>query len=101
MQYKKQWKWYVYVIECLNDMYYTGMTWNISNRIEQHCQGQDAAFTRKYGVKKLKYVAEFDDFNEAREAERIMKDYSRKKKETLFNCNIDLIGNSPVIFRTK
>lgn len=89
-QFRKGWKWYVYVIECEDGLYYTGMTWCIENRVDQHLQGYGSRFTRKHGVNKLRYVEEFDNFEETREAEKILKDYSREKKEALFNCEVDL-----------
>jgi len=36
----KRWHWYVYIIECKDGLYYTGLTWNLSNRIEQHKNGK-------------------------------------------------------------
>jgi len=82
----------VYILECQDRFYYTGMTWSISNRINQHIRGFGSKFTRKHGVKKLKFVAEFDDFEEARETERKFKNFSRKKKEGLFNCDVELMN---------
>lgn len=81
----KSWKWYVYIIECLDGFYYTGMTWNIEERMEQHKSGKGSKFTGKHGFKELKYVEEFTDLIQAREREHRLKDFSRKKKEALWS----------------
>jgi len=79
-----KWKWHVYILECEDKLYYTGITWNIENRMLQHQAGKGSKFTAKHGVKRLCYVEEFDDITQARFRERQLKDFSRKKKEALW-----------------
>lgn len=79
------WKWYVYVIECQDRLYYTGLTWNLDRRIEQHRSGQGSAFTRRHGYKRLVYAEEHASFEQARLRERQIKDFSRRKKEALWS----------------
>lgn len=88
----KQWKWYAYIIECLDGFYYTGVTYNLDKRLDQHRIGKGSKFTSKHGFKELKYVEEFDNINEAREREHQLKDFSRKKKEALWNYSSRLTG---------
>lgn len=83
----KVWKWYVYIIECLDGFYYTGITWDIDQRMEQHKSGKGSKFTNNHGFKKLRYVEEFNDLIQAREREHQLKDFSRKKKELLFESS--------------
>ncbi len=66
---KKIWKWYVYILECLDDSYYTGMTWDPSIRFEQHLTGYGGKYSSEHGVKKLVYLEEHEDFELARERE--------------------------------
>lgn len=80
----KPWKWYVYIVECLDGLYYTGMTWNIEERMEQHKSGKGSKFTGKHGFKQLRHVEGFTNILEAREREHQLKDFSRKKKEALW-----------------
>lgn len=80
----KQWKWYVYIIECRDGLYYTGVTWNLEKRMEEHKSGNGSKFTAKHGFKDLKYTGEFTDILEARARERQLKDFSRIKKEALW-----------------
>lgn len=79
-----KWKWYVYIIECLDSLYYTGVTWNLEKRLEQHASGKGSKFTSKHGFKKLKYSEEFENLDQARNREKQLKDFSRKKKESLW-----------------
>ena len=78
-----QWHWYVYIIECLDDSYYVGMTWNVSLRHDQHLSGLGGAYTGKHGVKRIAYYEEHDDFGVARRRERQLKGWRRDKKERL------------------
>ena len=77
-------QWYVYIIECLDGFYYTGMSWNMEIRASQHAQGKGSKFTNKHGFKAVRYVEEFTNIEEARKREVQLKDFSRKKKESLF-----------------
>ncbi len=79
-----KWKWYVYIIECIDGLYYTGITYNLEKRLEQHKSGMGSKFTSRHGFKELKYSEEFDDIFAAREREHQLKDFSRKKKEALW-----------------
>lgn len=81
----KQWKWYVYIVECLDGLYYTGLTWDVEKRIEQHVSGSGGKFTARHGFKRLCYVEEFTDLMQARDREHQLKDFSRKKKEALWS----------------
>lgn len=78
-----KWKWYVYILELANGLYYTGMTWNPNGRFEQHMSGLGSKFTSKYGVRRLVYVEEHEDLETARMREIQIKDFSRKKKREL------------------
>jgi len=80
----KSWKWFVYIIECHDGMYYTGMTYDIDRRMEQHAIGKGSYFTHVHGFKRLCHVEEFSNILEAREREHQLKDFSRKKKEALW-----------------
>jgi putative endonuclease len=79
----KEWHWYVYILETNNGYYYTGRTWNIAVRYEQHLSGQGSKYTAKYGVKKLVYYEVHDSYEIAVRRESEIKDMNRKKKEML------------------
>lgn len=81
---KRSWKWYVYILECFDGLYYTGLTWDIEKRVDQHKSGKGSKFTARHGFKRLCYVEEFSDLIQARQREHQLKDFSRVKKEALF-----------------
>lgn len=80
---KKIWKWYVYIVECLDGTYYTGMTWNYSIREFQHNSGKGSRYTARHGFKAVVYLEEHEDFDIARYREKQIKDWSQKKKRKL------------------
>lgn len=73
---KGNWKWYVYIIECLDGTFYTGMTWNYDIRGEQHRLGKGSEYTKKHGFKKVVYIEEFENLEEARLREKQKKESS-------------------------
>lgn len=81
----KQWRWYVYVIECQDGLYYTGITWDLALRMDQHQSGKGGKFTALHGFSKLRYYEEFTDIESARKREVQVKDCSRNKKEELWS----------------
>jgi len=82
---KTEWHWYVYIIECLDESYYTGMTWNVANRLDQHLSSLGSKYTATHGVKKLVYHEEFNDLEIARAREHQIKKWSRDKKRRLIS----------------
>ena len=81
----EQWKWYVYIIECNDGAYYTGMTWKPDRRWMQHLSGVGSGYTAVHGVKKLAYLEEYEDLDQARRRELQIKDWSREKKQRLID----------------
>lgn len=82
---KKSWRWYVYIIECADDTFYTGMTWSPDIRAEQHKSGFGGKYTALHGFKQMVYVEEHDDLEVARKREIQIKDWNRSKKQKLIS----------------
>lgn len=81
----KKWKWYVYILELKNGLYYTGITWSPSTRFDQHKSGLGSKYTARYGIRKLVYLEEHEDLELARIREVQIKDFNRKKKKALID----------------
>ena len=79
----ESWHWFVYIIECKNGKYYTGCTWDIAQRYEEHLSGLGSRYTSKHGVKRIVYYEEHDDLEGARYRERQIKKWNRAKKKKL------------------
>lgn len=82
---RRKWKWHVYIIECQDGTFYTGCTWSVSQRGEQHISGWGSKYTRKHGFKRIVYVEEHDDLEIARRREKQIKNWSQKKKRKLIS----------------
>ncbi len=77
------WKWYVYIIECIDRSYYTGMTWQPDSRWTQHLSGLGSRYTVEHKPKRLAYLEEYEDLAQARLREKQIKGWTRAKKEKL------------------
>ena len=82
--------YYVYILQCADGSYYTGMTNNVERRMQEHEQGLDPkcyTFARRPLV--LKYTELYKLVNDAIAREKQIKRWSRKKKEALMNERYD------------
>ena len=74
-------KYYVYILECSNHSYYTGVTNNIERRINEHQQGLNLkAFTFNKRPVKLVYVEEFAYIKSAIAFEKTSQRMEHKEK---------------------
>ncbi|HEX7904245.1 MAG TPA: GIY-YIG nuclease family protein [Chitinophagaceae bacterium] len=80
----------VYILVCNDGSYYTGLSNDLEKRVWQHETG---FFTDCYTYKrrpiKLVWHTIVETVEEAFALEKQIKGWSRKKKETLINNNID------------
>ncbi|WKZ61243.1 MAG: GIY-YIG nuclease family protein [Cyclobacteriaceae bacterium] len=82
--------YFVYIVECSDGLYYTGVTNNLDRRIWEHNEGIDPkSFTYNRRPVLLKYYEYFSDINQAISWEKQLKGWSRKKKEALFDRDWD------------
>ena len=95
---KRSW---VYIIECSDGSYYTGCTTNIETRIAQHNLGVIDGYTAKRRPVKLLWSQEFGDIRYAIEAERMLKKWTRAKKEALMKEDFDLLKRLAKSTKTK
>lgn len=74
----------VYIIECADGSYYTGITNDLENRLYEHSSGYcKKAYTYSRRPVKLRYFDVFPDPIQAISFEKQVKGWSRKKKEAL------------------
>lgn len=80
--------YYVYILTNItNKVLYAGITNNIERRIYEHKHKLIEGFTKKYNLKKLVYLEEFNDVNDAIAAEKRIKGWLRIKKIKLIELN--------------
>jgi putative endonuclease len=76
-------KWYVYIVQCSDNSYYTGITTDIDRRIDEHNTGKGAKYTRSRSPVVLEEAIEFPDRSSASKEEYRIKQLSRTNKEIL------------------
>jgi predicted GIY-YIG superfamily endonuclease len=74
---------WVYILHCADNSYYTGHTDNLENRIGEHQTGTHHSFTSHRLPVKHVWSQECASREEALSAERQIKNWSRKKKEAM------------------
>ncbi|GJQ24574.1 MAG TPA: GIY-YIG nuclease family protein [Candidatus Brocadia sapporoensis] len=82
--------YYIYILQCSDGSYYTGVTNNVERRFYEHQEGLiDGCYTHNKRPLKLMYVKEFSDVREAIAREKQVKGWSRKKKEALIRGDFE------------
>tara|TARA_B100001063_G_C16241572_1_gene301014 strand:- start:82 stop:399 length:318 start_codon:yes stop_codon:yes gene_type:complete len=82
--------YYVYILQCADESYYTGITNDLDRRINEHNAGLDSnCYTFKRRPLKLKFSQEFNDVLEAIYFEKKLKGWTRSKKQALINNDFD------------
>ena len=78
-------KWFVYILECRDGTFYTGITTNLERRERQHNDGKGARYTRMRRPVMLLYSERCKNRSEASIREAELKSLSRadKKKAVL------------------
>jgi len=76
--------YYVYILKCADDSYYTGVTNNLERRIIEHQDGLiPNCYTHNRRPITCVYSQHYTDINQAIISEKQIKGWSRKKKEAL------------------
>jgi putative endonuclease len=74
---------YIYILKCSDNSYYTGHTDSLEKRIAAHQSGLIEGYTKDKRPVKLEFRQEFTTREEAIRAEIQIKGWSRKKKEAM------------------
>ena len=75
--------WYVYILRCGDGTLYTGITDDVSARLEAHRSGKGAKYTRGRGPLELVSREELPDHSAALKREHEIKAMTRQEKEKL------------------
>lgn len=80
--------YFVYILRCTDDSYYTGMTNDLERRITQHKSGyRRDCYTFSRRPIELKWFIQCTDPTEAIKIEKQIKGWSKRKKTALINEN--------------
>ncbi len=83
--------YFVYILKCSDESYYTGVTNDLERRVGEHQSGIISGYTSSRLPVKLVYSERFSDVNQAIKSEKQIKGWNRKKKEALIAGNFDLL----------
>ena len=77
--------WIVYILECSDGSFYTGITNNIERRHQQHNEGTASRYTRSRRPVTIRYQEICGTRSQALIRECALRLLSRKEKEALVN----------------
>ncbi|MBN1130053.1 MAG: GIY-YIG nuclease family protein [Chitinispirillaceae bacterium] len=83
--------YFVYIVQCNDGFYYTGVTNDLERRVNEHNSGLIEGFTSKRLPVRLMHQQGFQFIDDAIRAEKQIKGWSRKKKEALINADFALL----------
>ncbi len=79
--------WVVYILECKDKTFYTGITNNLERRLHQHENGTGAKYTKGRGPFKVIYQTECKDRSDASVKESYIKAMSKQEKIKLIELS--------------
>ena len=82
--------YFVYILNCSDNSYYTGVTNNLTRRLKEHQSGyNETAYTYDKRPVKMVFAEVFTNPKKAIAFEKQLKGWSRSKKEALIDKNWD------------
>ncbi|SHO63914.1 GIY-YIG nuclease family protein [Algoriphagus zhangzhouensis] len=82
----------VYILECRDKSFYTGVTNNLERRLSEHQEGFDPnSYTFKRRPIKLVFSQKFQNIKEAISFEKQVKGWSKKKKQAMIEGNWEML----------
>jgi putative endonuclease len=86
--------YYVYILKCADNTFYTGLTSNIDKRLQEHKDGKHKnSYTYSRRPLTLEFFAEFSTVQQAITVEKQIKKWSQKKKLALIKGDYDSLPN--------
>jgi putative endonuclease len=81
----------MYILKCDDGTYYTGSTWHIEQRFEEHYSGAGANYTARRLRVVLLFFEYYERIDEAFYREKQVQGWTRRKKEALINGQKELL----------
>ena len=82
--------YYVYILQCADNSYYTGISNHLEKRIEEHEKGvYPTCYTYSRRPVVLKFTESYQFVQDAIAREKQVKRWSREKKEALMKGNFE------------
>ncbi|GAA4268031.1 hypothetical protein GCM10022257_01320 [Hyunsoonleella aestuarii] len=84
--------YYVYILKCNDENFYTGITNDLEKRVAEHQSGYDKdAYTYKRRPLSLEFYQEFNDVLQAIHFENKIKKWTRAKKAALIRGDFNML----------
>jgi len=80
--------WCVYMLECSNRAFYTGITNNVDRRLQTHNAGRGARYTRNFRPVRLLWTEPHPDRSSATKREAQLKRWPRARKQALVHAQV-------------
>jgi len=77
--------WFVYILICVDNSFYTGISNNPNQRFIDHKNGKGGRYTRSHKPIKIIYLEKLPNKSAALKRERQIKGWSRNKKIQILN----------------
>jgi len=82
-------EWYLYVVECSDGTFYTGVTTDIPRRVNEHnTSARGAKYTRSRRPVRTVYWRKMEDKSSAQTEESKFKRLSRKQKQEIISSHL-------------
>jgi putative endonuclease len=80
-------KWCVYILECKDGSYYTGITNDIDKRMVTHASGKGSKYVKRRGFRHLIATSLCENKSDAAKAEYFIKQLPKNEKLKWFSNN--------------
>ncbi|MFP4111897.1 MAG: GIY-YIG nuclease family protein [Candidatus Woesearchaeota archaeon] len=84
-------KWCVYILECMDESLYTGITNDLEKRMAAHESGNGSKYVKRKGFLQLLHAIKADDKSSASKMEYAIKKLPRNEKITYFMKHKDIL----------
>lgn len=78
-------QWFVYLLECNDGSFYTGVTNDIEKRMKAHKEGKGSKYILQRGLKKLLRTKKCSNRSQALKKEYQIKQLPKSRKLSFFN----------------
>lgn len=80
--------WFVYILKCKDNSFYTGISNDPQRRFLEHKNKKGGNYTIKHGVEEIVYLEKCDNMSIALKREKQIKGWRREKKLMLIKKGI-------------
>ena len=85
--------WTVYILECVDGTYYTGIAADLKRRINEHQRGVGARYTKGRAPVRLMYQEIYSNRSDATKREIKIKQLKKEKKRLLITSQSERIAS--------